>query len=49
MIYLVSNQQQLFESEVYKCITLEESLDIIKDWKLYQFDSETNGRLSLYK
>ena len=44
MIYLVSNQQELFESEEYTTITLEESLDIIKDWKQYQYDSETTGR-----
>ena len=44
MIYLVSNQQELFESEEYTTITLEESLDIIKDWKMCQLDSETSGR-----
>ena len=44
MIYIVSNQQSLFESEDYKTITLEESLEIIKDWKQYQYDSETTGR-----
>ena len=44
MIYLVSNQQELFESEEYTTITLEESLGIIKDWKQYQYDSETTGR-----
>lgn len=45
MIYLVSNQQSLFESEDYKTITLEESLEIIKDWKQYQYDSETTGEI----
>ena len=44
MIYLVSNQQELFESTEYKTITLEESLEVIKDWKIYQYDSETTGR-----
>ena len=44
MIYLVSNQQELFESAEYKTITLEESLELIKDWKIYQYDSETTGR-----
>jgi DNA polymerase I-like protein with 3'-5' exonuclease and polymerase domains len=44
MIYLVSNQQELFESDEYTAITLEESLEIIKDWKIYQYDSETTGR-----
>ena len=49
MIYLVSNQQELFKSNEYTTITLEESLELIKDWKHYQFDSETTGRLNLYK
>ncbi len=44
MIYLVSNQQELFESKEYKTITLEESLEIIKDWKMCQLDTETSGR-----
>lgn len=44
MIYLVSNQQELFESTEYKTITLEESLELIRDWKIYQYDSETTGR-----
>jgi len=43
MIYLVSNQQELFESSEYKTITLEESLELIKNWKIYQYDSETTG------
>lgn len=44
MIYLVSSQQGLFESNAYKCITVKESLDLMKDWKVIQFDSETSGR-----
>ena len=44
MIYLVSGQQQLFESNNYKIISLEESLELIKNWKVYQYDSETTGR-----
>lgn len=47
MIYLVSNQQELFESTEYKTITLEESLEIIKDWKMCQLDTETSGELKL--
>lgn len=43
MIYLVSANQQLFESEVYKTISVEESLAIMKDWKMIQFDTETTG------
>ena len=44
MIYLVSGQQSLFESDLYKHISIEESLDIMKDWKICQLDSETSGR-----
>lgn len=44
MIYLVSGNLELFESTAYKHISLEESLDILKEWKLIQFDSETTGR-----
>lgn len=43
MIYLVSLNQQLFESEVYKIISVEESLEIMKDWKMMQWDTETTG------
>lgn len=42
-IYLVTANQQLFESEVYKIISVEESLSIMKDWKMVQFDTETTG------
>ena len=44
MIYLVTSQKQLFERTDYKLISLEESLDMMKDWKVIQFDSETSGR-----
>lgn len=44
MIYLVTNKQRLFEAEEYKIISKEESLKIIKGWKLIQVDSETSGR-----
>lgn len=43
MIYLVSANQQLFESEVYKVISVEESLAIMKDWRMMQWDTETTG------
>lgn len=42
MIYLVTENQSL-ENPRYKIITVEESLDILKDWKLVQFDTETSG------
>ena len=49
MIYLVTGNLQLFESPDYKVISLEESLQIMSEWSMYQFDSETTGRLNLYK
>ena len=44
MIYLVTNQLSLFENDVYKIISAEKSLEIMKDWNVVQYDSETNGR-----
>ena len=44
MIYLVTREQRLFDSEYYEVITVEESLALMKDWKRVQYDSETNGR-----
>ena len=44
MIYLVSGQQQLFESELYSMMTVEESLHEIESWSVIQLDSETSGR-----
>lgn len=44
MLYLVTKQQELFESDLYKVITELDALEIIKEWNLIQFDSETNGR-----
>lgn len=43
MIYFVTNQQELFQSKYYTIVTVEESMDIIKDWKCAQADSETSG------
>lgn len=43
MIYVVTREQKLFESELYKVITVEESLNLIKDWEIIQADSETTG------
>ena len=43
MIYLVSNQQQLFESDLYSPMTVEESLREIRSWKMIQFDTEGTG------
>ena len=44
MIYLVTFEQKLFESSLYKIISIEESLQMMKDWKVVQYDSETDGR-----
>ena len=44
MIYLVTANQQLFKSDVYKTISVAESLETMKDWKMVQYDSETDGR-----
>lgn len=44
MIYFVTCQQSLCSSDVYKTITVNESLAMMKDWKVVQYDSETNGR-----
>lgn len=44
MIYLVSGNLQLFESENYKVITKEESLSLMSSWSVIQLDTETDGR-----
>lgn len=44
MIYLVTKNQQLLNSEFYEIISAEKSLEIIKTWDVVQFDTETNGR-----
>ena len=43
MIYLVTLQQQLFESDFYKIMTVEESLKEISSWAMIQFDTEGTG------
>lgn len=44
MIYLVSHQQNLFNIPGVESISIDESLDIMKDWRMLQYDSETSGR-----
>lgn len=44
MIYLVTGNLQLFESNEYQIISLKESLSKLSNWKMFQFDSETTGR-----
>lgn len=43
MIYLVTTNIELFERDKYKVITVEESLRLMQDWKVVQFDTETEG------
>ena len=44
MIYLVTTNQTLFESDFYTITDVESSLQMMADWDLIQLDSETNGR-----
>lgn len=44
MIYLVTSQQQLFDRDEFSIISVEESLRIMQDWPVVQYDSETGGR-----
>ena len=44
VIYLVTGNRQLFHSEYYEVISLEKSLEIIENWDVVQFDTETSGR-----
>ena len=44
MIYLVSENRQLFQSEHYEMISREKSVEIIQSWDIVQFDTETSGR-----
>ena len=43
MIYVVTDNQELFKSDLYSIITAKEALDKVKDWKFIQFDTETKG------
>ena len=44
MVFLVTRHQELFDRDDYKIISVEESLNMMKDWKVIQLDSETTGR-----
>lgn len=44
MIYLVTGQPQLFESDSYKIIDEKDALETIKSWGVIQYDCETSGR-----
>ena len=44
MIYLVTKKQELFEDLDYTIIDANKALELMQDWKLIQYDSETTGR-----
>lgn len=44
MIYLVSGNQELFETSLYKQISIEASIEMMDAWNKVQYDSETDGR-----
>lgn len=44
MIYFVTTNKELFENEQYKIISPDKALTILKDWSIFQFDTETTGR-----
>ena len=44
MIYLVTQNQNLFESDNYKIIGVDESLSLLSTYNILQADSETSGR-----
>lgn len=43
MIYLVTRNTELFKAKEYEVISIEKSLDIIEQWEMVQYDSETSG------
>lgn len=45
MVYLVSKNKTLFESELYKIISFAQALDILLPLKEVQLDTETMGSI----
>ena len=43
MIYLISKQKSLFETNLYKEISFEEAINALKKLNIIQFDTETEG------
>ena len=43
MICLVTRQQELFENDFYKPMSVEDSLKEISSWNMIQFDTEGTG------
>lgn len=46
MIYLVTKQQQLFNSDLYEIINVDKSLELLNSCSKLQYDSETSGKNS---
>lgn len=44
MIYFVSAQKELFDSDAYTMMTPEDSIKMMESWSIIQYDSETEGR-----
>ena len=42
MIYLVTNQTALFESEHYTAMSVDDSIKLIESWRAIQFDTEAD-------
>lgn len=49
MIYLVTGSLELYKPVEYEIISPKKSLEILESWSMFQYDSETTGRLNLYK
>ena len=43
MIYLVTNQTTLFESEHYTAMSVDDSIKLIESWRAIQFDTEADA------
>ena len=43
MIYLVTKQQELFDNDLYKVISVEESLRLLSTLTIVGLDTETSG------
>lgn len=43
MVYLVTQHRELFDDPDYKVISSKESLDMMKNWNIIQFDTEGTG------
>lgn len=43
MRYFVSKQQSLFKSDNYQVLSVEESLEMLRTWNIFMFDTEGTG------